>query len=50
MPLPYVYAFLLVAFDAGLGGTEYVEWAGVAKSIKSRHLDKGSATGTSRKG
>lgn len=38
MPLQYVYSFLLVALDEGLGVNEYAKKAGVSPSVMSRHL------------
>ncbi len=38
MPLQYVYAFLLVAEEEGLGVGEYAQRAGVSVSVMSRHL------------
>jgi hypothetical protein len=38
MPLQYVYSFLLVAEEEGLGVNEYAKKAGVSSSVMSRHL------------
>jgi DNA-binding MarR family transcriptional regulator len=38
LPMQYMYAFLLVALDEGLGVMEYAKQAGVAQSVMSRHL------------
>jgi DNA-binding MarR family transcriptional regulator len=38
MPLQYVFAFLLVAEEEGLGVVDYAKRAGVSISVMSRHL------------
>lgn len=38
MPLQYVYTFLLVALEEGLGVNDYAKKAGVSQSVMSRHL------------
>jgi DNA-binding MarR family transcriptional regulator len=38
MPLQYVTAFLLVAYEEGLGVGDYATKAGVSVSVMSRHL------------
>jgi hypothetical protein len=38
IPMQYLYSFLLVALDEGLGVMEYAKKAGVAQSVMSRNL------------
>jgi DNA-binding MarR family transcriptional regulator len=38
MPLQYVYTFLQVATEEGLGVTEYAASAGVSPTVMTRHL------------